>query len=50
MYNLNYTQQLWGYKVEKKIYLGERERKMLNTTTLHHAAIGIGIRTRNLPA
>jgi hypothetical protein len=24
-------QQLWGYKVEEKLYLGEREQKRLNT-------------------
>jgi hypothetical protein len=27
-------QQLWGYKVEKKIYLGVRERKRLNIAGL----------------
>jgi hypothetical protein len=27
-------QQLWGYKVEKKLYLGVREQKRLNTTGL----------------
>jgi hypothetical protein len=27
-------QQLWGYKVENKLYLGVREQKMLNTTDL----------------
>ena len=25
-------QQLWGYKVEEKIYVGVRERKNLNIT------------------
>jgi hypothetical protein len=25
-------QQLWGYKVEEKLYLGVREQKRLNTT------------------
>jgi hypothetical protein len=25
-------QQLWGYKVEEKLYLGVREQKKLNTT------------------
>jgi hypothetical protein len=25
-------QQLWGYKVEEKLYLGVREQKWLNTT------------------
>jgi hypothetical protein len=33
MYNLNYT-QLWGYKVEEKLYLGVREQKRLKTTGL----------------
>ena len=28
-------QQLWGYKVEKKIYVGVREQKRLNTTALN---------------
>jgi hypothetical protein len=28
-------QQLWGYKVEDKIYLGVRERKRLNITYLY---------------
>jgi hypothetical protein len=27
-------QQLWGYKVEEKLYLGVREQKRLNTTAL----------------
>jgi hypothetical protein len=27
-------QQLWGYKVEDKLYLGVREQKRLNTTAL----------------
>jgi hypothetical protein len=29
-------QQLWGYKVGEKLYLGVREQKMLNTTVLEH--------------
>jgi hypothetical protein len=29
-------QQLWGYKVEEKLYLGVREQKRLNTTALEH--------------
>jgi hypothetical protein len=29
-------QQLWGYKVEEKLYLGVREQKRLNTTALYH--------------
>jgi hypothetical protein len=29
-------QQLWGYKVEEKLYLGVREQKRLNTTALVH--------------
>jgi hypothetical protein len=27
-------QQLWGYKVEEKLYLGVREQIRLNTTAL----------------
>jgi hypothetical protein len=27
-------QQLWGYKVEEKLYLGVHEQKRLNTTDL----------------
>jgi hypothetical protein len=27
-------QQLWGYKVEEKLYLGVHEQKRLNTTEL----------------
>jgi hypothetical protein len=27
MYNLHYIPQLWGYKVEEKLYLGVREQK-----------------------
>jgi hypothetical protein len=27
-------QQLWGYKVEEKLYLGVREQRTLNTTGL----------------
>jgi hypothetical protein len=27
-------QQLWGYKVEEKLYVGVREQKTLNTTAL----------------
>jgi hypothetical protein len=29
-------QQLWGYKVEDKFYLGVREQKRLNTTGLNN--------------
>jgi hypothetical protein len=29
-------QQLWGYKVEEKLYLGVREQKRLNTTELKY--------------
>jgi hypothetical protein len=29
-------QQLWGYKVEEKLYLGVREQKRLNATALKH--------------
>jgi hypothetical protein len=31
-------QQLWGYKVEEKLYLGVREQKRLNTTDLDYIA------------
>jgi hypothetical protein len=34
-------QQLWGYKVEEKLYLGVRERKRLNTTALDRSTTGI---------
>ena len=30
-------QQLWGHKVEEKIYLGVRERKRFNITGLTHS-------------
>jgi hypothetical protein len=29
-------QQLWGYKVEEKLYLGVREQKRLNTTAIEY--------------
>jgi hypothetical protein len=29
-------QQLWGYKVEEKLYVGVREQKRLNTAGLKH--------------
>ena len=32
-------QQLWGYKVEEKLYVGVREQKRLNTTALHPPGI-----------
>jgi hypothetical protein len=28
-------QQLWGYKVEEKLYLRVREQKSLNTTNIN---------------
>jgi hypothetical protein len=31
-------QQLWGYKVEEKLYLGVREQKRLNATGLDYTA------------
>jgi hypothetical protein len=34
-------QQLWGYKVEEKLYLGVREQKRLNTTELYHVRFDI---------
>jgi hypothetical protein len=57
-------QQLWGYKVEEKLYLGVREQKRLNTTALgywkvsarwvpkelteHHKAQQMGVSLNNL--
>jgi hypothetical protein len=35
-------QQLWGYKVEEKLYLGVREQKMLNTAVLYDV-VGTGL-------
>jgi hypothetical protein len=32
-------QQVWGYKVEDKLYLGVREQKSLNTTFLSHGTL-----------
>jgi predicted SPOUT superfamily RNA methylase MTH1 len=29
-------QQLWGYKVEEKLYLGVREQNRLNVIVTHH--------------
>jgi hypothetical protein len=29
-------QQLWGYKLEEKLYVGVREQKRLNTIALNH--------------
>jgi hypothetical protein len=34
-------QQLWGYKVEEKLYLGVCEQKRLNTTGLSNIT-GVG--------
>jgi hypothetical protein len=34
-------QQLWGYKVEEKLYLGVREQKRLNTTVLNHLRVQV---------
>jgi hypothetical protein len=34
-------QQLWGYKVEEKSYVGVREQKRLNTTGLDDRAIEV---------
>jgi hypothetical protein len=36
-------QQLWGYKVEEKLYLGVREQKRLNTTALQYTIYAINI-------
>jgi hypothetical protein len=30
-------QQLWGYKVEEKLYVGVHEQKRLNTTALGYS-------------
>jgi hypothetical protein len=32
-------QQLWGYKVEEKLYLGVREQKRLNTAGVENNAL-----------
>jgi hypothetical protein len=32
-------QQLWGHKVEEKLYLGVREQKRLNTTGLEGSRV-----------
>jgi hypothetical protein len=32
-------QQLWGYKIEEKLYLGVREQKLLNTTAVEHVQL-----------
>jgi hypothetical protein len=32
-------QQLWGYKVEEKLYVGVREQKSLNTTELVYSQL-----------
>jgi hypothetical protein len=32
-------QQLWGYKVEEKLYLGVREQKRLNTTVQEYLKV-----------
>jgi hypothetical protein len=40
-------QQLWGYKVEEKLYVGVREQKRLNTIALeliHHRRIQLHYR------
>jgi hypothetical protein len=38
-------QQLWGYKVEEKLYLRVREQKRLNTTGLDQWSPKWGART-----
>jgi hypothetical protein len=32
-------QQLWGYNVEEKLYLGVREQKRLNTTAVYYMTL-----------
>jgi hypothetical protein len=39
-------QQLWGYKVEEKLYLGAREQKRLNTTGLDIVFYIVGLPVR----
>jgi hypothetical protein len=34
-------QQLWGYKVEEKLYLGVREQNRLNTTVLEESEVAV---------
>ena len=34
-------QKLWGYKVEKKLYVGVREQKRLNTAGLDDARTSV---------
>jgi hypothetical protein len=34
-------QQLWGYKVEEKLYVGVREQKRLNTAGLRELGVGV---------
>ena len=36
-------QQLWGYKVEEKIYLRVRERRRLNITAVYYLPNIIGV-------
>jgi hypothetical protein len=42
-------QQLLGYKVEEKLYLGVREQKRLNTTGLVHGYCQLFIPEVRLP-
>jgi hypothetical protein len=35
-------QQLWGYKVEEKLYVGVREQKRLNTAGLDCLSLFVG--------
>jgi hypothetical protein len=39
-------QQLWGYKVEEKLYRGVREQKRLNTTDLEDSICSIFVTCR----
>jgi hypothetical protein len=38
-------QQLWGYKVEEKLYVGVHEQKRLNTAGLYSSCLLISSRT-----
>jgi hypothetical protein len=34
-------QQLWGYKVEEKLYVGVREQKRLNTAGINYFVMNV---------
>jgi hypothetical protein len=49
MHNLTYTQQLWGYKVEEKLYLGVCEQKRLITTGILKPRLSVNGALYQLP-